>query len=205
MLGLIGLLIRYHKNQGLDWFVLAISRLSYLQGLVQVVYVTMPSPPRLEYSFTLHVDLAPALDFGSTFSGDRRFIPIIGGLVTGPKLEGKIVPKSGGDWNAVRQDGVVHIYARYTIQADDGTMIGITNEGYGRATQSTMKSVFESEDPSIASLANDGKDWYTKTSPRFEVSANSTRHNWLLSSMFVGDLKLPTRPGYVEIDIYEVL
>ncbi|KAL4737921.1 hypothetical protein BDV11DRAFT_206388 [Aspergillus similis] len=152
----------------------------------------MSFPPQLEYAFTLQVDLAPALDFGTTFSGDRRFIPISGGVVTGPRLRGRIVPNTGGDWNAVRPDGVVHVYARYTIEADDGTMIGITNEGYGRASRDTMKSVFEADDPSVASLANGGRDWYTRTSPRFEVAADR-------------DLKPPTRPEYVEIDVYEVL
>lgn len=88
----------------------------------------------------------------------------------GPKLNGKILANSGGDWNAVRPDGVIHVYVRYTIQADDGTIIGITNEGYGRASQDTMKSVFEADDLAIASMSNGGREWYTKTSPRFEVA-----------------------------------
>ncbi|KAL2817977.1 hypothetical protein BDW59DRAFT_152301 [Aspergillus cavernicola] len=100
----------------------------------------MPSLPNLQHVFTLHVDLAPALDPGTTFSGDRRFIPITGGHVAGPKLNGKIISNSSGNWNAVRLDGVVHLYAQYTIQADDGTLIGIINEGYGRASQETMKA-----------------------------------------------------------------
>jgi hypothetical protein len=59
----------------------------------------------------------------------------------------------------VRSDDVVHLYARYSIQADDGTMIDIINEGYGRTSQEAMKSVFEDADPSSTSMANGGKDW----------------------------------------------
>ncbi|KAJ6003450.1 hypothetical protein N7451_005997 [Penicillium sp. IBT 35674x] len=165
----------------------------------------MPIAPQLEYSFTLHVNLDQPLYFGSTASGDRRFIPITGGSVSGPKLNGRIIPSSGGDWNAVRSNDVVHVYARYSIQADDGTMIGITNEGYGRASQKAMKTIFEDNDPSSASMTNGGKDWYTRTSPKFEVSADNKKFQWLASSVFLGDLKPPTRLGYVEIDVYEVL
>ncbi|KAJ5618717.1 hypothetical protein N7528_006828 [Penicillium herquei] len=161
--------------------------------------------PQIEYVFTLQVDLAPPLDYGSTATGDKRFIPITGGKVTGPRLSGKILGNTGGDWNAVRADGIVHLYARYSIQADDGTIIGICNEGYGRASQETMKVVFEDADPSKASMANEGADWYTRTNPRFEVDVNNEEHGWLGRSVFLGNLKPPQRPGYVEIDVYEVL
>ncbi|KAJ5141032.1 hypothetical protein N7476_009219 [Penicillium atrosanguineum] len=141
----------------------------------------MPVPPQLEYSFTLHVDLDHPLEIGSTVSGDRRFIPITDGSISGPKLNGKIIPNSGGDWNTVRSDDVVHLYARYSIQADDGTMIGIINEGYGRANQKAMKFVFEDADPSSTSMANGGKDWYTRTNPRFEVFHREQGYIYLIS------------------------
>ncbi|KAJ5381877.1 uncharacterized protein N7496_004305 [Penicillium cataractarum] len=166
--------------------------------------MSTPCPP-LELVFTLQVDLAPPLDYGSTATGDKRFIPITGGKVAGPKFEGKILPNTGGDWNTVRSDGVVHLYARYTIQAEDGTLIGILNEGYGRASQEIMKVVFEDTDPAKASMANGGADWYTRTSPRFEVDVGNEKHGWLAKSVFLGNLKPPQRPGYVEIDVYEVL
>ncbi|GAQ45921.1 hypothetical protein ABZX51_009520 [Aspergillus tubingensis] len=165
----------------------------------------MLSPPNLQYAFTLHVELAPALHFGQTTCGDRRFIPITGGSVTGPKLNGKIVPYSGGDWNAVRSDDVVHVYARYSIQADDGTLIGIINEGYGRASPETMKSVFVDDDPSLVLTRNESTNWYTRTIPRFEVGVENKQHQWLERTVFLGDLKPPVKAGWVEIDVFEVL
>lgn len=91
----------------------------------QTAIPAMSTPsPRLAHVLTLHVDLAPPLDYGSTATGDKRFIPITGGRGTGPKFEGKILPNTGGDWNSVRADGVVHLYARYTIQAEDETVVG---------------------------------------------------------------------------------
>lgn len=45
-----------------------------------------------EYAFTLYVKLAEPVDFGNTFNGDRRLIPITGGRFEGPKIKGEIMP-----------------------------------------------------------------------------------------------------------------
>ncbi|KAF2219601.1 hypothetical protein BDZ85DRAFT_268714 [Elsinoe ampelina] len=155
--------------------------------------------PKLEYVFTLNVDLAPPVDYGSTSTGDRRFIPITGGTFSGPKLSGRILP-GGGDWNNVRSDGVVHVYAKYSIQADDGTIISITNEGYGRSSQDEMKGVFASD---YNGAPDASSEWYTKTWPRFDVEAG--KHEWLGKSCFLGELLRPDRPGHVKIEVYEIL
>ena len=157
--------------------------------------------PSLVYAFTLHVDLAPPQCFGRIASGERRFIPITGGRFEGPKIKGTILP-GGGDWNAARPDGVVHVLAKYTIQAEDGTLINITNEGYGRASQEMMDAVF-GQDPCKVSMKEGGADWYTKTFPRFEVADGP--HAWLNSTCFVGDLLPPQVPNHVKIDVYEIM
>jgi hypothetical protein len=150
--------------------------------------------PSLVYAFTLDVDLAPPQCFGQTAFGERRLIPITGGRFEGPKIKGTILP-GGGNWNATRPDGVVHVPARYTIQAEDGTLINITNERYGRASQEIMDGVF-GEDPSKVSMKKGGADWYMKTFPRFEVADGP--HTWLNSTCFVGDLLPPQVPNHVK-------
>lgn len=157
--------------------------------------------PKLERAFALHVDLAPPLYFGKTAAGDRRFIPITGGHFEGPKLKGTIL-FGDGDWNAAHPNGVVHIMVKYTIQAEDGTLINVTNEGYGRASLETMEGVF-GDDPSKASMTVHGGGWYTKTFPRFEVAFGM--HNWLNNTYFIGDLLPPTRANHVKIDVYEII
>jgi hypothetical protein len=42
--------------------------------------------PTLQYAFTLKVDLAPPHEYGITNVGNKQYIPITGGTVTGPKL-----------------------------------------------------------------------------------------------------------------------
>jgi hypothetical protein len=153
----------------------------------------------LEYAFTLHVDLLPPLSYGASEEGDKRFIPISGGKVDGPKLQGTILP-GGGDWNTVHRNGVVDVWARYSIMTSDGTVIGITNAGRGRGSQSVMGGVFEQ---GIESGSGGSVGWYTKTFPHFEVAPGP--HEWLNRTCFVGDLLLPTERGHVKIDVFEVL
>lgn len=39
----------------------------------------------------------PPLDYGPTSTGYKGFIPISGGKITGPKLQGPILAHTGGD------------------------------------------------------------------------------------------------------------
>jgi hypothetical protein len=155
--------------------------------------------PTLQYAFTLKVDLAPPHEYGITNAGNKRYIPITGGTVTGPKLQGEILPR-GGDWNTVQHNGVVHLYARYSIKAVDGTVIGIINEGRGRASEELMGKVFQE---GIREGEEGSGGWYTKTSPTFEVVPGP--HDWLVSTCFVGDLLLPTRQDQVVVEIFEIV
>lgn len=151
--------------------------------------------PTLEYAFTLEVDLTPALDFGNTHCGHRRYVPVTGGTANGPKLKATILD-GGGDWNVLREDGMGHIYARYTLQAEDGALISVTNEGWIR--------MFEPK--TAGSTERVVSEWYAKTNPRFEVEDGP--HSWLNRTMFVGELRQIGAPDYVPdhvtIDVYAV-
>ena len=65
--------------------------------------------------------------------GERlSFTPITGGTVSGPRLQGIVVPE-GGDW-AIERGGTTELDARYLLRADDGRLIDIVNRGYYRAS-----------------------------------------------------------------------
>ncbi|KAJ5931084.1 hypothetical protein N7466_006577 [Penicillium verhagenii] len=149
--------------------------------------------PTLQLAFTLHVDLSPSLEFGDTHCGSRRFIPITGGTVEGPKLTATIVP-GGGDWNVLREDGITHLFAKYTIQSSDGVFISVTNEGWIRKFRK------EAGENGTKKIPED--QWYAKTSPRFEVQEGV--HGWLNRTVFVGELRKPSIPNHVVIDVYSV-
>jgi hypothetical protein len=93
-------------------------------------------------------------------------IPITGGSFEGPEIRGVVLP-GGADWNLRRSDGVAEIWARYTLQTDDGALISITNAGLARGEHGTPER-------------------YARTIPTFEVG--DSRYAWLERSVFVGTL-----------------
>lgn len=149
----------------------------------------------LRKAFRLDVCLAPPLEVKETPLGYRRVIPITGGTFKGERLEGTILP-GGADWNVVRPDGIVHLWARYTLQTNDGVLISILNEGFQRGPADTMAKI-------LAGEAIDPSDWYSRTTPRFEVA--DEKYRWLNETVFIGDLLPPTRADAVSIEVYEVL
>jgi hypothetical protein len=143
----------------------------------------------------LDVSLARPLDVQETPNGYRRVIPITGGHFSGERVKGQILP-GGADWNLVRHDGIVHLWARYTLQTDDGVLISILNEGFQRGPADTMAKI-------LSGKPIDASQWYSRTTPRFEVAGE--KYQWLNQTVFIGDLLPPTRPDRVSIEVFEVL
>lgn len=148
----------------------------------------------LEHAFTLDIALAPPIEIGNVPGGFRRVIPRVGGTFDGPLLRGEIVP-GGADWNLARPDGVVHLWARYTLRTDRDEYVMVTNEGWGTQDQGTMTQIF-------AGHAAERAGWYCRTTPRFETGA--PRLAFLHESVWVGSLQPPTEPDRVVVDIYRV-
>lgn len=146
----------------------------------------------LDLVTTLTIELADQQQIGATRFGVRRVSPIVGGSAEGPRLCGEVLP-GGADWNLVLPDGSIEFDARYTIRADDGTLILVCNEGLER---STMAKLFagESVDPTAP--------MYARTLPRFEVGPGP--HEWLSRSLFVAELRLGG-PGIAVLDVYEIV
>ena len=72
--------------------------------------------PKLEFAFKIHLDLGDRVKIENiTSGGGRGFVPVTGGEVEGPRLNGCVVPYSGGDYPGIRPDGVVAFNARYML------------------------------------------------------------------------------------------
>jgi hypothetical protein len=150
-------------------------------------------PPTLSLAFRATVLIGRPQELGLLDGQRKRIIPITGGEVRGPRLTGKVLP-GGADWQTIRSDGVADIWARYSLQAGDGTLISVTNPGFRRGPAEVLARVAAGEnvDPAL---------YYFRTTPRFET-ASSGPHGWLNSSVFVC-----TAARYaerVELDVYEV-
>jgi Protein of unknown function (DUF3237) len=149
--------------------------------------------PQLRHVFVIEAEVGPMRDLGAMPHGRRRIVPILGGSVTGPRLEAQVL-SGGADWQHVRGDGVVELVARYSIRAKDGTEIAVTNRGLRRASPETMARMARGEavDPALV---------YCRTTPQFEAPAGACE--WLNGSVFVGSaVRLPDK---VQIAVYEVL
>ena len=134
-----------------------------------------PLPPSLHFAFAAFVDIGAPQEIGETTAGRRRVIPITGGQVEGPRLQGEVVP-GGADWQLVRSDGTVELVARYTLRASDGTLISVVNRGLRRAPPEVLVRLAAGEivDPAL---------YYFRATPSFSVMPGP--HGWLADTIFV--------------------
>ena len=132
-----------------------------------------------EFAFQIRLDFTPTrVRFGPLLSGlGCGYVSIVGGTVTGPRLQGKVVPFSGGDWPNLWPDGTLEFDARYLIEADDGTPIYIQNRGFAHSTPEVRARIDAGE--SVGPEEN-----YFRTAPTFKVAAGP--HDWLSRTIFVG-------------------
>ncbi|EHP42875.1 hypothetical protein OR16_12233 [Cupriavidus basilensis OR16] len=142
--------------------------------------ITALPTPTLEHVADFSFRLAPVTEVGTSALGNRRVIPILDGVVCGPRLQGRILP-GGADFQLVRHDAgngviVADIEARYVLETDDGARIYIVNAGVrsGPAELIARLAGGEIVDPRLI---------YFRTAPRFETA--SPGYDWLMQHLFV--------------------
>jgi hypothetical protein len=127
--------------------------------------------PRAEFVFEERVTLAPATVLGDTDLGHRQYIPITGGIVTGPKLKGEVIP-GGWDFQLGYASGCNALSADYFLRTQDGTVIHVLNQAFNCG-------------------AGAERSW---TRPTFEAPKGSA-YEWLTRGTFVGALEVEPRPA----------
>jgi hypothetical protein len=132
--------------------------------------------PELEYICELNVLLDPAMVVGETAHGIRRIVPIIGGTVKGPQLNGEII-KAGADWQLVRQDGCTELDAHYQFITDEGVLIYILNVGVRVAAPEIAARIAKGEQV-------DSSQYYFRAVPKFEAPIQS-KYAFLNDAIFV--------------------
>ncbi|MEP7312214.1 MAG: DUF3237 family protein [Pseudomonadota bacterium] len=138
------------------------------------------SPPGLSYVFriVLEFDAGPRLRFEPAFQAGRRgFVAVQGGSIEGPRLTGRVLPRSGGDWPRLWDSGLVEFEAHYLLEATDGTPIYIHNRGIAYSAPQVQARI---ESGATVSAA----ETYCRVTPHFEVPAGP--HDWLARTLFIG-------------------
>jgi hypothetical protein len=131
--------------------------------------------PGLSFLGELSAEVAPPIDIGATAHGMRRIVPILGGNITGPRLNGKLMP-GGADYQVWRSDGVTEIHARYVIETAAGTSLYVEASGLRRGPPDAMQRLYRGEPVDQASI-------YFRTVPRFETSDPDLA--WLMRGIFL--------------------
>lgn len=92
----------------------------------------IPSTLNYEHAFDIQINFDRRWNTGPVAEGFSCGYTSIGEncLVTGPLLRGRLVDHSGADWPIARTDGVLELNAHYMIEAEDGALIYIRNQGY---------------------------------------------------------------------------
>ena len=136
--------------------------------------------PAIELAFHVRLDFAEGprtrfLPAGKQFT--RGFVGLVGGEVSGPRLSGKVVPHSGGDWPRIWDSGLIEFEAHYMLEAADGTPIYIQNRGIAWSNPDVLAKIEAGE-------AVAAEDSYCRVTPQFEAPEGP--HDWLNRTIFVG-------------------
>jgi hypothetical protein len=137
--------------------------------------------PRTELAYEAVFDLEPTIIVGQSPLGERRIVPIAGGVFAGPRIKGKVLP-GGADRQLVRKDGAHMLNALYELQADDGAVITVNNR------------VLIDKRPDGAPYAFSNID----------ITAPEGPHDWLNHLVFVGTLHSMSPQPKVLIRVYSL-
>jgi hypothetical protein len=138
-----------------------------------------PFAPQLEHAFTISITLSKPYWVKPGCRGDMRAaIYAAEGVIEGPRLQGRVVPMSGGDFPLTRPNGVIDFDARYLLEAEDGAIIYLENRGYRWARSAEIAEKMRRNEPV------EHGDYYMRVTPRFDAPAGP--HEWLSQHVFIG-------------------
>ncbi len=104
-----------------------------------------PAPPPLWPMGRLVCEVGAVVSLGGPAKhGERRFVPILGGTVQGPELNGTLLD-GGVDWQVQRADGATDISAHYVIRTDDGALIEVQSDGLRHGPPEVMARLARGE------------------------------------------------------------
>jgi hypothetical protein len=132
--------------------------------------------PKLDHVCDFKVTLDPIRELGSGRAGLRRIVPIVGGTVSGPKLQGRIL-NLGADWQTVFSNGLAELDTRYAMETNDSAVIEIQNYGFRHGDPSVLDAIARGEDV-------DPDSYYMRTHAKLETG--DARYDWVNKTLFVG-------------------
>jgi hypothetical protein len=127
--------------------------------------------------FRMELEL-DVLELKGTPNGTRRIAQILGGTFEGEALRGKVTTRGGG-WMLLRQDKMLDIEMRITLQTDDNCHIYMHWKGMRPAP---------GEEP---------ENYYFRATPYFET--NAERYDWLNRICSIAAGSVSTNRRFLEV------
>ncbi|OYV00273.1 MAG: hypothetical protein CFE45_09760 [Burkholderiales bacterium PBB5] len=127
-----------------------------------------PPAPALLPMTQVRCEVGALVSLGPAKHGERRYVPLGGGTVRGPELNGTLV-EGGIDWQVLRADGVLEIAAHYVIRADDGGLIEVQSDGLRHGPAAVMAALARGE-------AVPREAYFFRTLVRFTTGAPAWTH-----------------------------
>jgi len=130
---------------------------------------------------TVRIAAAPPQELGAVPHGARSIIPVTGGDFEGPRLRGKVL-SGGGDWLLLRDDGVLELDLRITLETDDHALIHMTFQGLRHGPPEVIAALSRGE-------VIDPARYYFRTLPRFETSTEGYAYLNRIITVGVGEVR----------------
>lgn len=156
--------------------------------------MTQPLPLSVEHIFSMDITVGPPQMAGKGADGmELRIVPVTGGTVSGPRLQGEVLGGTAADWLRVEADGTAHIDVRLTIRAASGGLVYVQYGGIRTGAPEVLARLAAGENVPP-------QDYYFRTLLRFQSAA--PEHAWLTRTLGVGvGQRPPSGPRY---DVYAV-
>jgi len=151
-----------------------------------------PAAPPLIAMGRVRCEVGPITSLGPAPTGERRYVPLLGGTVEGPELQGHIV-EGGVDWQIGRSDGVLEIAAHYVIRTPDGALIEVQSKGLRHGPPEVMARMAAGE-------AVPPEAYFFRTFMRFATGAPAWYHLNKVMALACGQRE----PQAVVLDVYRV-
>jgi hypothetical protein len=156
--------------------------------------ITPPvSIPSLSFFARFTVTVADPIDIGLTPEGERRVVPITGGVIEADGWSGKVLA-GGADFQRYPSPETAQLEARYVVETDDGSRIVVENTAVRTGSAEDQRSLMAGEPVDASRI-------YFRCMPRL-TTASTSPHAWINGRVFVGTGR--RHPGTVVLDIFAV-
>ena len=152
----------------------------------------LPPPPLLVSMTHIRCEVGALVTLGAAPTGERRYVPLGGGSVRGPELNGALVA-GGVDWQVARSDGALEINAHYVIRSDDGALIEVKSEGLRHGPPEVMAQLARGE-------SVPRETYFFRTLVRFTTGAPAWLHLNKVMAISVGQRQAQA----VLLDLYRL-